>query len=106
MNKKSFNKSEPKNTAFKGVRPKGTSQSDVSDNTQGKNSKGGNKGQKQNYSSDQKSNQKLKIPNQMPRKVGIVPIVKKKTRVLNIVSIWSVVNTNLALGINLKMLRK
>ena len=42
--KKKFNKSESK-TAATSVRPKGTSQSDVSDNTQGKNSKGDNKGQ-------------------------------------------------------------
>ena len=53
--KKKFNNKSESKTADKSVRPKGSSQSDVSDNTQGKNSKGGNKGQKQN--SDQKSKQ-------------------------------------------------
>ena len=63
MNKKTFNNSDSKTTASKGVKPKGKSNSDVSEGTQGKNSKGGNKGQKQNFnqnSSDQKSNQNSK----------------------------------------------
>ena len=92
MNKKSFNKSEPKNTAFKGVRPKGTSQSDVSDNTQGKNSKGGNKGQNKIILQIKSQTKKLIIQNQMPRKVGIVPIVKPKRIAQTIVSIWRAVN--------------
>ena len=67
MNKKSFNnKSDSKTTVFKGAKPKDTSQSDVSDSTQGKNSKGGNKGQKQNYSSDQKPNQNSNQINSKP----------------------------------------
>ncbi|CAL4121620.1 unnamed protein product, partial [Meganyctiphanes norvegica] len=46
-------------TAFKSVKPKGKLNSENSENTQGKNSKWGNKGQKQNsnQNSDQKSNQ-------------------------------------------------
>ena len=38
MNKKTFNNSDSKTTASKGVKPKGKSNSDVSDNNQGKNS--------------------------------------------------------------------
>ena len=67
MNKKTYNNSDSKTTASKSVKPKGKSNSDVSEGTQGKNSKGGNKGQKQNFnrnSSDQKSNQKSQSSDQ------------------------------------------
>ena len=67
MNKKTYDNSDSKTTASKSVNPKGKSNSDVSEGTQGKNSKGGNKGQKQNFnqnSSDQKSKQKSQNSNQ------------------------------------------
>ena len=80
--KKKFNKSESK-TAATSVKPK----SDVSDNTQGKNSKGGNKGKNKIFQIKCLNNKILTklILNQILREIGGVIIVKRKHMILTIV---------------------